>query len=189
MNAKTWLNRFGTVLAILVLGCSAPLAAQEEPEVVPDSPPAMTGDRLGELLLLVDPNAEIDGSSVRFTIAERPHFAIFDETADRMRLMTPIAPVDILGEALMYRMLQANYDSALDVRYATAQNLIWSIFVHPLSSLNGDFLASALRQVHTAAETFGTTFSSGELIYGGGDSQEQLEELEEALRELTNPTT
>jgi len=89
----------------------------------------------------------------------------------------------------MYRMLQANYDSALDARYATAQGLIWSVFVHPLSSLAEEFLASAIGQVHTAAETFGTTFSSGELIYGGGDSQEQLEELQEALERMLNPTT
>jgi len=190
MNEKTWsLNRLGHILAVAVLGCFAAVAAQDSPEVPSDAPAAMTGERLGQLLLLVDPDAEIEGNSVRFAIAERPHFAIFDEASDRMRLMSPIAPVDVLDEALMYRMLQANYDSVLDARYGTAQNLVWSVFVHPLSSLNEGFLASALRQVHTSAETFGTTFSSGELVYGGGDSQKELEELEEALRELTNPTT
>lgn len=183
----------GSMLAAsLCIGDS--LSAQEEPpeEPAPESlpaSPAMTATRMAELLRIIDPDAQRDGNTVRFVIGERAHILIFDEDADRMRLMTPIAPVDVLSQGLMYRMLQANYDSALDVRYATAQRMIWSVFVHPLSSLAEEFLVSAIRQVHIAAETFGTTFSSGEMIYGGGDSQEQLEELEEALDRLLNPTT
>ena len=103
--------------------------------------------------------------------------------------MTPVASVEVLDGDLLYRMLQANYDSALDARYAIAQGLVWSVFIHPLSNLDEAFLASAIRQVHTAAETFGTTFTSGELIYGGGDSDERIDELERALRDMLNPTT
>lgn len=183
----------GSVIA-LTLCIGDLLSAQEDPpgeptpESVPASP-AMTAARMAELLRIIDPDAQRDGNTVRFVIGERAHVLVFDEDADRMRLMAPIASVEALSEGLMYRMLQANYDSALDVRYATAQGLIWSVFVHPLSSLAEEFLVSAIRQVHIAAETFGTTFSSGEMIYGGGDSQEQLEELEEALDRLLNPTT
>jgi len=182
-----WMLLFG----VLAIGIGAPCVAQDDaPDAPPEAPPVrLDGERLAKLLGLVDPEAQVDANSVRFKIAGRPHFAVFDEAADRMRLMTPVAPVEVLDESLMYRLLQANYDSALDARYATAQGLIWSVFVHPLSTLDDAFLASAIRQVHTAAETFGTTFSSGALVYGGGDSQEQLEQLEEALRKLLTPST
>lgn len=159
-------------------------AAETEPE---QAAPAMSGERLQELIRQLDPEAQIDANSVQFRIGDRQQIAIYDSEADRMRLMSPIAEVEILDENLMYRILQANYDSALDARYATANGVIWSVFVHPLSSLGEEFLASAIGQVHTAAENFGTTFSSGELIFGGGDSQEQLEELQEALERLRDP--
>jgi len=183
------------LVPVLALALAAPGGAQDPgpgdlSDQPPDAPPAaLDGARLAELIRLVDPEAQVDANSVRFTIAGRMHLAVFDEAADRMRLMTPVASVEVLDESLMYRMLQANYDSVLDSRYATAQGLVWSVFVHPLSTLDEAFLASAIRQVHTAAETFGTTFSSGELVYGGGDSQEQLDALEEALRDLLNPST
>ncbi len=162
---------------------------QAETEAERPASAPMSGERLAELIELLDPEAVVEGNSVRFSIGERIHIAVWDSAANRMRLMSPIAEVGMLGEALMFRMLQANYDSALDARYATAQGLVWSVFVHPLSNLDEEFLVSAIRQVHIAAETFGSTFSSGELIYGGGDSQEQLEELEQALDRLLSPTT
>jgi len=32
--------------------------------------------------------------------------------------------------------MQANFDSALDARYAIAKGKLWSAFIHPLSELN-----------------------------------------------------
>ncbi|MFN2334376.1 MAG: hypothetical protein ABR550_08130, partial [Wenzhouxiangellaceae bacterium] len=164
-----------------------PEAPVEPPEK--SSPSAtMTGERLIALLGSLDPEAQRNGNGLQFSIGDRVHILIFDPEADRMRLMSPIAEAEILGPELMQRILQANFDSALDARYALAQGIVWSVFVHPLSTLNEDFLASALGQVHSAAETFGTTFSSGMLTYGGGDSQARIDELIEALEKLTNPT-
>jgi len=166
-----------------------PAAPAEPPEeAAPSTATAMTGERLIELLGKLDPEAQRDGNGLQFSIGDRVHILIFDSDADRMRLMSPIAEAEILGPELMQRIMQANFDSALDARYALAQGIVWSVFVHPLSSLDEAFLASALGQVHTAAETFGTTFSSGMLTYGGGDSQARIEELIEALEKLANPT-
>jgi len=178
-----------TACILLFAGLMASPFVQAETEAERSASAPMSGERLAELIGHLDPAAVTESNSVQFSIGERTHFAVWDSAANRMRLMSPVAEVGMLSEALMFRMLQANYDSALDARYATAQGVVWSVFIHPLSSLDEEFLISAIRQVHIAAETFGSTFSSGELIYGGGDSQEQLEELEEALDRLLNPTT
>ena len=84
----------------------------------------------------------------------------------------------------MERMLQANYDAVLDARYAIANDIVWSTFIHPLTSLTEDDFISALAQTVTAAETFGTSYTSGAVVFGGGDSsgihEDLLEELQEA---------
>ena len=104
-----------------------------------------------------------------------------------MRVITPIAPVDALPEEALMRLMQANFDTALDARYAVGQGLVWGAFIHPLDSLTTRDFASGVLQTHTLAETFGTTFSSGALNYGGGDSgaiiDEQLKELLEELEQ------
>ncbi|MEM9879185.1 MAG: hypothetical protein AAF862_07890, partial [Pseudomonadota bacterium] len=87
----------------------------------------------------------------------------------------------VLTPELSKRMLQANFDTALDARYAIARGLIWGTFIHPLSSLTDEDFLSGLGQTVNIATTFGTTFQSGALSFGGGDSQEALKEL---LKEL-----
>ncbi|MCG8464815.1 MAG: type III secretion system chaperone [Xanthomonadales bacterium] len=150
---------------------------------------AMTAERLGEIIQLIDANAVAQGNSWRFQFQERPLFLVYDKEADRMRLMSPIAEAEQLDEDLLYRMLQANYDAVLDPRYAIARGIVWSAFIHPLSPLSDEQFASAVVQVFTAAETFGTSFSSGGIVFGGGDSQEQHRRLLESLQDLLNPTT
>ena len=88
----------------------------------------------------------------------------------------------------LMRALQANFDSALDARYAVANELVWATYIHPLSPLlEGQFL-SAVAQTYTAAETFGTTYTSGAFTYGGGDSAEEQRKLLEELEKKLNPT-
>ena len=148
----------------------------------------MTGARLGELVQIVDANASHQGSSWQFTFQDRPFILVFDEKADRMRMFTPIGPEDALTPDLMRRMLQANFDSALDARYAVANKLIWGVFIHPLSPLDQDQFASAVVQILNVATSFGNTFSSSLFTYGGGDSVEENRKLLEELQKRINPT-
>lgn len=116
---------------------------------------------------------------------------VTDPNAGRMRIITPIALIAELPEGAMARLMQANFDTALDARYAIAQDLVWGAFIHPLDSLTQRDFASGILQTHSLGETFGTTFSSGAISYGGGDSggiiAEQLKELLEELEK--NGTT
>ena len=86
--------------------------------------------------------------------------------------------------------MQANFDTALDARYAIANGLVWGTFIHPLDSLTTRDFASGILQTKSLADTFGTTFSSGALSYGGGDSGAIIEDqLKELLDELEKRKT
>lgn len=54
-------------------------------------------------------------------------------------------------------MLEANFHSALDVRYATSNGLVYAAYIHPLSLLRREEIHSALRHVAKLVKTFGTT--------------------------------
>ena len=145
-------------------------------------------EKLDGLIGLIDDKAVRNGNSWQLSLAERQVFIVTDTTADRMRILTPIAPANDLSAALLERLLQANYDAALDARYAIAQEIVWSVFIHPLSSLTEkDFLSGAAQTV-IAAQTFGTSFSSGMFVYGGGDTNDIHKELLEELEKRTQPT-
>ena len=149
----------------------------------------MTGKKLSDLILNFDENAVVDTNSVQFTILERPVFLVYDVKADRMRLMSPIGQAGLLDHEVLTRLMQANYDAALDARYALANDIIWSVFLHPLGSLTEDDLLSGIAQTVTAAETFGTSYTSGAVIYGGGDSNTIHEDLLKRLEESRDNKT
>jgi len=68
------------------------------------------------------------------------------------------------------KLLISNFHSTLDARYAVSDDVLYAAFIHPLSPLTEGELESAIRQVATLADTFETTYSSGDLSYG--DSSE-----------------
>lgn len=142
----------------------------------------MTPDRIGELVKLVDPEAQDMGNGYIFKIQDRDLRLVYDERADRMRIITPIIPASGLPSELLNRMLQANFDAVLDARYAVGGGNVWSVFIHRLSSLNTEDLISGISQTAVAADTFGSTFTSGAVVFGGGDSSELHRDLEERLR-------
>lgn len=162
------------------------------PETAPISPEitAVLG-QMDEVIKALDGKAVRTGNSWQFTLQDRVMLVVTDANAGRMRILTPIAVIADLPEGAMERLMQANFDSALDARYAVAQELVWGAFLHPLDTLTQRDFASGILQTHSVGETFGTTFSSGALTYGGGDSgaiyEQQLKELLEELEK--NRTT
>lgn len=140
-------------------------------------------ERIGELIARIDEAAQAapTGTAWSFNVEGRNVTVVTDPRADRMRIMTAIAPQSILTPELTTRLMQANFDSALDARYAIARDIVWGTFIHPLTALSDEEFLSGLGQVVNIAVTFGTTFQSGALTYGGGDSAAELGEL---LKEL-----
>ena len=79
---------------------------------------------------------------------------VTDERADRMRIMTPIQKFDAENPAdrkLSAMLLAANFDRALDAKYAVNNGVLWSCFVHPLGSLTEGGLDGALKAGRHAA--------------------------------------
>ena len=46
--------------------------------------------------------------------------------------------------------------------------MLYAAFIHPLGPLTEAELVSAVRQVSSLASSFGTGYTSGELVFGGG---------------------
>lgn len=159
-----------------------PPTAQEEtaPESSPEEEVLPTVEAAAALLAIVtaiDEDARLTGNGATFTIDDTMVTLVFDVNADRMRLFSQIRPSDGLSGPQLRRLMQANFDTALDARYAVAQGQLWSTFMHRLTSLTQEDFVSALAQTVTLVKTFGTTFSSGAMSFGGGDSNAEIQKM------------
>ena len=94
-----------------------------------------------------------------------PVYCISDAPNDRMRIIAPIRQTADLDPRVFELLLRANFHSTGDARYAVSEGVIFSTFMHPISSLTPELIQSGLSQVVNLAKTFGTTFSSSELIF------------------------
>lgn len=133
-------------------------------------------ERLDELIRQhADAMHESEVGRWQFDYFGRVLIAIADAAAGRMRIITPVAEVGELDGELIVSCLAANFDRALDARYAISSGYLWSAFIHPLDELQESQFESALMQVATLAVTYGTTFNSSGLSFGGvadeGDAQ------------------
>ncbi len=159
-----------------------PVAAPEKPrEASKEAVAAQT--MIDGALKKIDKTIKRDTNIWQFTLAKHQVFVITDPLAERMRIMVPIGDAKALSEPLLTRLMQANFDSALDARYAVAQDVLWGVFIHPLTSLDEKGFVSGLAQAIAVADNFGTSFSSGAVVFGGGDSTRlQAQELLELLK-------
>jgi hypothetical protein len=164
----------------------------EAPPAPAEVSPEITAilEQMDQVIKALDAKATRTGNSWQFTLQERAMLVVTDTSAARMRIITPIALIEDLPEGAMQRLMQANFDTALDARYAVAQNLVWGAFIHPLDTLTQRDFAAGILQTHAVGETFGTTFSSGAISYGGGDSNAIYEQqLKELLEEIERNNT
>jgi hypothetical protein len=147
----------------------------------------MTAIRMSELILRVDENAIHDGSTWYFNIIGLDAVLVFDIEADRMRVLIPIENTGDLSKDELLRLMQANFDSALDARYAIAQGQLWGAYIHPLSTLTDEEFLLGIGQTANVVASFGSSYSSGMFVFGGGDSGEI--ERKRFLEELSKEST
>ena len=126
----------------------------------------------GKMLLIlqeVAPDVEQQGNQMYFKLGQFQVVLIYDTAADRMRLVVPIMAQKDLQEGQLLEAMQANFHSVLDVRYAVTNEVVFSVFVHPLSNLDEALFRSAIQQVVVAAATFGEEYSSGTYAFPSAD--------------------
>jgi len=165
-------------LAVVLFAASMPVQG------LADTSQVMTPERMGEIIARIDENAEDIGSGWTFTVEDTQVQLIYDTNADRMRIITPVDQTANLDAQDLERLMQANFDSALDARYAIGRGVVWSTYIHPLSALEDEQFLSGIGQTVNLAVTYGSTYSSGALVFGGGDSQDRMrrELIDELLR-------
>ncbi|MEO0468579.1 MAG: hypothetical protein AAF206_03080 [Bacteroidota bacterium] len=145
-----------TLLAtgLMFLGFIGSMAAQK-----------MNNQKLGKIIYDVADSVEGQPGYWQFKYRERFLLAITDEKNNRMRIICPVIEEKDLTETLLKNSLKANFHTALDVKYALSEEILWSIFVHPLKELSASQVEDAIQQVYHAALSFGTTYSSTDLIF------------------------
>ncbi len=142
----------------------------------------MNPEKLKELITQAADTVQVNGNSLQFMYKERLLVCIYDANANRMRIIAPIIERKEVGEEELLNALVANFHSALDVKYALSDEIIWSVFVHPLRELADHQLIDAIDQVYLAAMTFGTTYSSTHLVFPGNNKKEEKTEPKKLLK-------
>jgi len=165
------------MLALMVMVSSAetvPIVSTVEKTEVKEP---INGDWLVRLVQkYAGAEVTLSGRVMQWTVEDVEMVCIFDEASDRMRIVSPIVEVSSLDPKELYTLLEANFHSALDARYSVSNGIVFSTYIHPLSALNEKQLASAISQVKELNKTYGTTYSSGALQYGGRESSSASEE-------------
>ncbi|PWL37596.1 hypothetical protein DKG77_14935 [Flagellimonas aquimarina] len=127
----------------------------------------MTSAKLVELIEQEADTVKVNGNSIQFLIKENMLICIYDENANRMRIISPIIKREEIGEEELLNAFVANFHSALDVKYALSDEIIWSVFTHPLAELSEHQVVDAINQVYSAAVTFGSSYSSTNIVFPG----------------------
>lgn len=185
-------GRFGIILSTflaltsgaLMVGTGALGLTAKDGKPVPTQPKAengqiqvsregsMTLDKMREVVNRLDENAKEPRPGNFSLVINDFEVAIFTaDAANRMRVMVRIKSAESLSKKDLIRMSQANLDSALDARYAIGRGVLWATYIHPLSSLHPLQFIEAVGSTVNLAATYGSTYSSGQLLFGGGDSR------------------
>ncbi|MEM9326440.1 MAG: hypothetical protein AAGA85_12315 [Bacteroidota bacterium] len=129
----------------------------------------MTNEKMQKILYREASDVQGELGNWQFQIRERPMMILTDVNANRMRIMTPIIEEGELKKDQYKIMLEANFDRALDAKYAIYSEVVWSVFTHPLAELTVEQFKSAMGQVATLADNFGGSYNSTDLLFGGGN--------------------
>lgn len=126
-------------------------------------------------LIIADLVGEYQGTenNLQFVYNEVVMALISDADNNRMRIIAPVMEVSNLSDEHIRAAMVSNFHLALDARYAIGNGVLYATYIHPLKELTEQQLQSAVRQVSSLRSTFGSTYTSGELQYGGRNQKEQ----------------
>ena len=132
--------------------------------------------KMKQILTSLNIEFEHNNNVISYSIQGFNMTIVFDINADRMRIVCPIAEVKNITKEHISQAMEANYHTALDARYAISNDIIWSVFIHPLSDLSEGLFKSAIEQTFYTAATFGKEYSSGALSFPKQESTDENKE-------------
>jgi hypothetical protein len=164
-----WLGALAATMCVTAIACShSGSVASESVRQRPPAKPAAAGTDSGALESFVRSVApDFKGQPGHWTLRrdDVEVAVVADAAHDRMRVLAPVGDASKLAPADLATLLDADFDRALDAKYATRQGVVWAVYVHPLSSLTREEFESAVNQVIALRKNYGTTFSSTSLVF------------------------
>jgi hypothetical protein len=140
--------------------------------------------KLGKILDEVSDSIQSNRSQWNFKIKDVFFICIADSIHNRMRIISPISDSDMLDEKLKESALIANFHTALDIKYAISDNILWAVFIHPLKELTQQQVIDAISQTYYGNINFGTTFSSTSLVFPGRKSPKKEVEEKHSTKKI-----
>lgn len=140
----------------------------------------MTEEKLDEIIR--KEAHEVKGKLGNWTMSygDSPLVIISHAEANRMRIFAPVIEGKDMERGDMEKMLEANFHSALDAKYCLYEGMVISVYTHPLKELTESQMIDAMRQVVVLAATYGTTYSSTDMIFGGGFQEKAKPKVNES---------
>lgn len=135
----------------------------------------MTGNSLGTVLPTILKEIEGEPGFWRGVRSGVPVYVLCDESHNRMRVMAPVGELRELDPEFLALLLRSNFDRALDAKYSLRGKELWSVFVHPLSTLALDDLGIFVDQVVTLVKNTGSTYASTDLVFGLEDESDLVD--------------
>jgi len=129
----------------------------------------MNNEKLEKIIYTLSDSLIGESGQWQFIVNEVTMLCVTDENNNRMRIIAPVAETSSLTENDLRQCMEANFHSALDVKYAISDDLLWVAFIHPLGELTKGQAIDAIKQVYSAAITYGTTYSSTHLVFPKSD--------------------
>lgn len=151
--------------AVLFFSVSAKIAAADTANITSVK---FNNTKINEILLSICDSVKGVKGNWQVNYKKRYLFIITDESHNRMRIITPVINEKKLKKGDMKILLEANFHKALDAKYSLYNGYLWSVFTHPLEALTSDQFKDAMNQVVQLADTYGTSYTSTDLIFGGG---------------------
>jgi len=129
----------------------------------------MNNKKIGEIVKELTDTIEGGDGFWNLTVNSMKLTIITDEANNRMRVITPIAYLTDLDGDMLKKAMEANFHSALDIKYCVSEEIMWSAFIHPLKELSENQLKDAIGQVYFGALTFGGSYTSTNLTFPSND--------------------
>jgi hypothetical protein len=126
----------------------------------------MTTDQIDKLLRARFNQVETGEDQWKIQLDGFEVVVIADGDSDRLRVMVPVAAVDRSDSETFRVLLEANFLTTLDARYAIYNGVLWALFLAPLGAIPEHIVDAAITQVVELARTTGSSYSSSPVALG-----------------------
>lgn len=144
----------------------------------------MNTEKLNKIIIQEADSIKRNGNSWNFSFKNKLLICIADTKANRMRIISPVISQQNLTREQILNSLIANFHTALDVKYALSNEVLWSVFTHPLKELTEHQVKDAILQVYNANITFGSIYSSTSLTFPATERKQKKEIKTPVLKKI-----